>query len=483
MQVVTGQAHRLKHDDDRVSPSPPPADLPCYIAFAAMNDKRFSKVPAARLSRLASFGRLAGGVASGVAAEGVRRLARGERPSLSDLILTPSNAMRLTEQLSRLRGAAMKLGQMISLDAGDLLPPELTAILARLRDAAHFMPPAQLDRVLRHEWGQDWRHRFARFEATPIAAASIGQVHRATLPDGRVLAIKVQYPGIAASIDADVDNVATLLRMSGLLPDTLDIAPLLTEAKRQLHEEADYGREADQMRLYQRFLADDPAFVMPAPVDALCSDRVLAMDFISGRPIESLQQAPQAVRDQVMTALLQLVLREIFDFQYMQTDPNFGNFRWQEDTGKIVLLDFGAARPVPFETVQAYRALMHAGLSEDRVALRQALLTVGFISPQTLDRHAGSLNAMIDILMQHLGRPGLFDFSDRSFVADVRRHAEIIATDRAAWHIPPADTLFVQRKVSGTALLAIRMQAQLPLRDMVSDSLNTTPALSERGSG
>ena len=112
----------------------------------------------------------------------------------------------------------MKLGQMISMDAGDMLPPELAAIMGRLRDRAHHMPPQQLDTVLAREWGRDWRRRFAHFQAHPIAAASIGQVHRARLPDGRELAIKVQYPGVKDSIDSDVDNVATLLRVSGVLP-------------------------------------------------------------------------------------------------------------------------------------------------------------------------------------------------------------------------------------------------------------------------
>lgn len=189
-------------------------------------------VPKGRLSRLGSFGRLAGGVASGMVAEGARRLADGQRPRMGDLLLTPGNIGRITDQLAHLRGAAMKLGQMISMDAGDFLPPELTDILARLRDGAHHMPPPQLQQVLNVHWGKDWRRRFASFGPSPIAAASIGQVHRATTHDGRALAIKVQYPGIAESIDADVDNVATLLRVSGLLPRELDLAPLLAEAKR-----------------------------------------------------------------------------------------------------------------------------------------------------------------------------------------------------------------------------------------------------------
>ena len=432
-----------------------------------MSRDRYRKVPSARLSRLATFGQLAGGIAGGMLAEGARRLAAGERPQLSDLLLTPGNAMRLTEQLSKLRGAAMKLGQMISLDAGDLLPAELTAIMARLRDSAHYMPPSQLNQVLMAEWGKDWRKRFARFEATPIAAASIGQVHRAQLHDGRLIAIKVQYPGVAASIDADVDNVATLLRLSGLLPETLDIAPLLDEAKRQLREEADYIREAEQMRRYGALLADNPAFIVPTPIAEFSSARILAMDFIAGSPIERLEEADQITRDSAMAALLTLVLRELFEFGFMQTDPNFANYRWQADTGRIVVLDFGAARSVAGSTITAYRRLMLAGLAEDSAALKAALLEVGFVSPVTLERHGAALDAMIAVLMAHLGKPELFDFADRSFVTQVRTQAEKIAADRAAWHVPPAETLFVQRKVSGTALLAVRLGARLPLRDMV----------------
>jgi predicted unusual protein kinase regulating ubiquinone biosynthesis (AarF/ABC1/UbiB family) len=433
-----------------------------------MSDPRYRKVPSARLSRLASFGQLAGGIAGGVLAEGARKLASGERPRLSDLLLTPANATRVTEQLSKLRGAAMKLGQMISMDAGDVLPPELTDILARLRDAAHYMPPAQLNKVLIAEWGADWRRRFKHFEARPIAAASIGQVHRATLPDGTLLAIKVQYPGVAESIDADVDNVASLLRISNLLPSTLDIAPLLAEAKRQLHEEADYVREAEQMLRYRQLLSGEEAFLIPAPYPELSGKRILAMDFVPGQSIETLQSESQAVRDRTMGALLDLVLRELFEFGFMQTDPNFANYRWQPESGRIVLLDFGAARAVPEKTVASYRRLMLAGLAQDHDALRDALIEIGFVSPVTLQRHRPALDGMIDILMAHLGRPGLFDFADRSFVDQVRGHAETIIADKAAWHVPPADTLFVQRKVSGTALLAIRMQARLPLLEMVA---------------
>lgn len=429
--------------------------------------RRHRAIPSSRAARLGAFGRLAGGVASGMLGEGARRLARGERPRMRDLVLTPGNVGRLADRLSHLRGAAMKLGQMISMDAGDLLPPELAAILAQLRSQAHRMPPEQLRRVLDSEWGPDWRRRFARFNATPIAAASIGQVHRATLPDGRELAIKVQYPGVRESIDSDVDNVATLLRVSGVLPRELDLAPLLTEAKRQLHEEADYEREAAQMTRFADWLDGHADYVVPRPLPELTTARVLAMDFIDGIPIEALADAPQEQRDAAMRDLMALVLREMFEFGAMQTDPNFANYRFQPDTGRLVLLDFGAARDVDPATAQGYRSLLSAGLSGDRDAVREAARAAGFLGEAAVARHRPLVDRMIGIVVTEMNRPGPFDFGDRGFVEVLREQGMEMAADRSTWHIPPVETLFVQRKVSGTALLAARLEARVDVRELV----------------
>lgn len=435
--------------------------------MADFGDDRGRRVPSGRLSRLGVFGKLAGGLAGGVAAEGVRRLAAGERPSMEQLLLTPGNVTRVTEQLAQLRGAAMKLGQMISMDAGDMLPRELSDIMARLRDRAYHMPPPQLQQVLAREWGKDWRRRFARFGAGPIAAASIGQVHKATTHDGRTLAIKVQYPGVRESIDADVDNVATLLRVSGVLPRELDFTPLLAEAKRQLHDEADYTREADQMTRFGALLADDDAFVVPTVDAEFTTDRVLAMSFVEGVAIEQLADEPQDERNRVMTRLIGLVLREMFDFGLMQTDPNFANYRYQRDTGRLVLLDFGAARAVLPETAEGYRGLLKAGLGQDRDAVRHAAVAAGFIGAATVERHRALVDRMIDIIVAEMNRPGAFDFGDRAFVGVLRDQGIEIAADKNAWHVPPIDTLFVQRKISGTALLAARLKAQVEVRGLV----------------
>ncbi|MHA6723466.1 ABC1 kinase family protein [Sphingomonas sp. RS2018] len=432
-------------------------------------------VPSGRLARLGGFGRLAGGVAGGMLAEGARRLASGERPRMSDLVLTPGNAARVTDRLSHMRGAAMKLGQMISMDAGDMLPPELSSILARLRDQAYRMPPAQLDTVLRQEWGADWRRRFRHFEASPVAAASIGQVHRATLPDGRLLAIKVQYPGVAESIDADVDNVATLLRLSGVLPPSIDLTPLLTEAKRQLAEEADYEREGAQLRAYGERLAGDARYVVPVLEDALTTKRVLAMSFVEGRPVETLADAPQDARDAAMTALISLVLRELFDFGTMQTDPNFANYRWQPGTGALVLLDFGATRAVPEGTAAAYRRLIAAGLARDRAGIRAVAVETGFLGAAAAAAHGAAVDRIIAAIDDALNRAGPFDFGDRAFVPVVREEAKAMIADRATWHVPQVETLFVQRKVSGTALLAARLKARVDVRGLAAGAVDWSP--------
>ena len=454
-----------------------PATSPVQVSKDDISDPRDRgrAVPSGRIARLGAFGRLAGGVAGGMLAEGARRLAAGERPRLGDLVLTPGNAARVADRLSHLRGAAMKLGQMISMDAGDLLPPELATILAGLRNQAYRMPPQQLDTVLKAEWGADWRRRFARFDASPIAAASIGQVHRAVLPDGRELAVKVQYPGVAESIDADVDNVAALLRISNLLPASLDLAPLLAEAKRQLNEEADYVREGEQMCAYRERLAGDDRYVVPVLEEALTTRRVLAMSFVQGLPIESLADADQALRDEAMTALVSLVLREIFEFGVMQTDPNFANYRWQPDQRRLVLLDFGATRAVPAATASAYCRLIEAGLARDLDRVRDIAVETGFLGREAALRHRAAVDRMVAAIDAALNRPGPFDFGDRTFVPVVRQQARGLIEDRASWHVPDVETLFVQRKVSGTALLAARLKAKIDIRGLAASAVAGRP--------
>ena len=421
-------------------------------------------VPSSRLARLARLGSLASGVAGGMLAEGMRQWSRGNRPSVGDLLLTPGNAQRVADQLSRLRGAAMKVGQLLSMDAGDLMPPELAAILARLRADAQPMPMSQLVPVLEAAWGAGWDGHFARFSFTPLAAASIGQVHAAQLKGGERLAIKVQYPGVRQSIASDVDNVATLLRVSGLLPRTLDFAPLLEEAKRQLHDEADYLKEAAHLENYRDRLAAHGDFALPTVHDALTTPDILAMRFMDGVPIESLAAAAQAERDRVLGLLFELLFREIFEFRCVQTDPNFANYRYDEASGRLVLLDFGATRHFSEACIAAYRRLLRAGQLGDLDALSSAAIEIGYFQADIEPAHRRQVLDIFLAACEPLRQEGPYDFGASTLAMRIRDVGLRLGRDRTFWHTPPVDALFLHRKIGGLYLLAARLKARVDIR-------------------
>lgn len=424
-------------------------------------------VPHSRLSRLAGLGGMAAGIAGGVALHGVRQLAAGKRPKASDLFLTPSNALKLTRQLSQMRGAAMKIGQMISMESGDFLPKEFADILARLRADAKHMPRRQLIKVLDEQWGKGWRAGFKSFDMHPIAAASIGQVHRAELPDRTQVAIKIQYPGVRESIDSDVKNVAALLRMSGLVPASLDIAPVIEEGRQQLHQEADYEREAEYLQRFGKALSGDDNFLVPRFFPALSTDKVLAMSYCEGIPIEDMTSAPQDTRNFIVHTLMTLTMRELFDLQLMQTDPNFANYQYNKDSSQIVLLDFGASRDIKQPVTTAYRNLMAAALTGNSEATFDAAVNIGFIPANMKAAHRSVILELIDLILEPLSRDEPFDFGDPSLAQQLRDKAMPLATQRDLWHVPPAEMIFIQRKLGGMYMLATRLKAVVDVRQLL----------------
>jgi predicted unusual protein kinase regulating ubiquinone biosynthesis (AarF/ABC1/UbiB family) len=353
------------------------------------------------------------------------------------------------------------------MDSGIVLSPQLTGILASLRDDARPMPPKQLQAALNAEWGPGWRARFRAFDVRPFAAASIGQVHRAQTLDGRDLAIKVQYPGVRASIDSDVDNIATLMRLPGLVPKGMDMAPLLRAAKDQLHDEADYAAEAAHLRRFGALLDGSDAFLLPQVQDDLCTGQVLAMTYLDSAPVDSLEQASQTVRDQAATRLIDLVLRELFEFGVMQTDPNLANYRVQAATNRIVLLDFGAVRAIDPAMTASFRALLNAGLDRDLPAIRQAMLQIGYYGPGTPAVHQDLILRMFDAAMDPFRLSGPFDFGRSDLLERLRDMGLGIGGERDLMHVPPAETLFLHRKIGGMYLLAARLRARVDLAALV----------------
>ncbi len=424
-------------------------------------------MPSGRLSRLFNLGGMAAGIAGRMAVDGLQQIAEGKRPDLPGLLLTPANALRFTQRLSHMRGAAMKLGQMLSMDAGAILPAEFTSVLSQLRENAKPMPVSQLQRVLDAQWGTGWQTRFVRFDMRPFAAASIGQVHRATLPDGQQLAVKVQYPGVRASIDSDVDNVAALMRLPGLLPRGMDIAPLIAEAKNQLREEADYLSEARHLAQFRTLLETSGTFVLPELNGDFSTSEILSMTYIESVPLEALARADQKTRDLVASDLIELTLRELFEFGIMQTDPNLANYRWQPDSGRIVLLDFGATRAIAPTLAKNFRTLLNAVLDRDAELTRTAMQTIGYFDAKVAARHQRLILQMFNAAMAPLRQELPFDFGSSDLLERLRDMGLAIGSDRDLTHVPPAQTLFLHRKIGGMYLMAAKLKARVRLRGIV----------------
>jgi predicted unusual protein kinase regulating ubiquinone biosynthesis (AarF/ABC1/UbiB family) len=437
------------------------------------------RVNGSRLGRLSQLGRLAGGLAGGMLSEGARRVAQGERPTMSGMLLTPANARRVADRLSEMRGAAMKVGQLLSMDSGEVLPRELSEVLEKLRENAHYMPLGQVNQVLRDAWGEGWEGQFRQFAFTPLAAASIGQVHDATLKDGRRLAVKVQYPGVRQSIDSDVHNVATLLRLFRLVPESLEVMPFLEEAKRQLHAESDYRAEATAMRRFADRLGDDPRYLVPQCVDELSNADVLAMSFLDGQAIERAADLPSAQRNDIAANLTALALREVYAWGLVQTDPNFANYLFEPASRRIHLLDFGATRSYSDAMRDGLRELLGACADGADADVAKAAVRIGYLedgdSPAYRDNIVKLLRTATEPA-RHVGdyRFGASDLAQRmgDIVVQVRLRDQ-------QGRLPPADILFLHRKLGGLYLLLARLRAVLPVRDLVSEVLAVPPHADE----
>lgn len=431
-----------------------------------MDSKRTSKVSATRLGRLGKMGGLIGGIVGGALREGAGRLAKGERSSMRDLMLTPANLERVATQMAQLRGAAMKVGQLLSMDSGQLMPPELSQLMDRLRSDADAMPPGQLKSVLQEAWGAQWQNQFSEFDFRPFAAASIGQVHRGVLSTGERVAIKIQYPGIRRSIDSDVDNVALLLRLVNIVPKEFELAPLLEEAKHQLHQEADYRQEASFMSQYAASLMGFDRFNVPTPISALTTERVLVMTWCEGVAIDQLVQASAAVRNQIVHDLMHLFFHELFLLQKVQTDPNFANFLYDHSTQQIQLLDFGATRVYTNTMVDAYRDLLRCALLGDREGSFSAAQRIGYFSGAITEAQQTAVLELFELVLEPLRSEVPYDFGQSNLAQRVREVGLRLSFEQEYWHSPPVAALFLHRKLAGLYLLAVRLQAVVDLRPL-----------------
>ena len=429
-----------------------------------------SNIPSSRLARIFHYGSLAAGIGFNAATEGIKQYASGNTSAMSmkSLFLSPQNIERMAKKFSKMRGAALKIGQMLSFQDASILPKEIQQILLRVQNSAHYMPPGQLERVMVRDLGQNWRERlFTSFDDVPIAAASIGQVHTAVTEDLTPVVVKVQYPGVANSIDSDLNNLLMLLTASTLLPAGLFLDKTIANARVELKWECDYIREAQNLIRMREFLKDDEAFVVPRVFHNLCGEHVLTMERMRGTEIVK-GNWDQETKDWIATNIMRLCLLEIRKFKFMQTDPNWANFLYNEKSHKIELLDFGAARDFGDDFISNYVKVLRAAVKKDAKRVEKISRDLGYLtgleSPAMTKAHVDSIMCLGEAFspIDNNGEP--FNFKKQTITDRVRGNIGLMLNERLS--PPPEETYSLHRKLSGVFLLCARLNATVPCEDL-----------------
>ncbi|KAJ1522598.1 hypothetical protein ONE63_001779 [Megalurothrips usitatus] len=458
----------------KISPSvrPTPTKLKQTLADSAKQ----RKVPSSRIARIISFGGLAAGLGVGTVAEAARRgLGMAEKKkegeTLDSLFLTPANAQRIVDTLCKVRGAALKIGQILSIQDNSVISPQLAAAFERVRQAADFMPLWQVEKVLSKELGHDWRDKLKMFEPQPFAAASIGQVHQAQLPDGRLVAMKIQYPGVAESIESDINNLVSILKVWNIFPEGLFIDNLVEVAKRELGWEVDYEREKECTKKFRQLLAPYPQFYIPEVVDDLCTKQIYTSELIEGIPVDQCVDLDLAVREEICRSIMLLCLLELFEFRYMQTDPNWANFFYNPQTKQLILLDFGATRSYDKAFMDKYIEVIKGASVGDREKVLNLSREMGFLtgyeSKIMEDAHVDGVLILGEVFSE---TSGPFDFGGQNTTRRIQQLVPTIVHHRLC--PPPEEIYSLHRKLSGVFLLCAKLKVKIDCRDMFRDVYN-----------
>ena len=333
-----------------------------------------------RLSgRVARFARVGAGLSGAAATFGANAL-------FSSGDADARNARALRETLGKLKGPLMKVAQMMA-TVPDLLPPEFAAQLTELQTNAPAMGPAFVRRRMAAELGPAWRERFADFDLAPAAAASLGQVHRATAHDGRALAVKLQYPEMQSAVESDLGQLRALLSLGRQMFGAIDTREVAEEIGARIREELDYDREARALRLYESFFAGRDDIRVPTPDPALSSPRLLTMEWLDGQGLRTFKTADQATRNRVAKILFEGWWTPLTRLGVIHGDPHLGNYSFSETGGRLNLLDFGCVRIFPPVFVGGVVRLFRAISTGDRAGEVAAYEAWGFkdLSPDLAD--------------------------------------------------------------------------------------------------
>jgi len=432
------------------------------------------RIPSSRFERTAVFGGMALKLGANLAKSAINDIGRGQAPSIRSMLLSTKNFEDITSSLAHMRGAAMKLGQLMSMDDSDLLPPDFVAILARLRASGYAMPSKQLRWVMNENWGSGWLKKFRNFDVRPFAAASIGQVHRGILLDGRKVAIKIQFPNIKKSIKSDVNNLRLMAHASGMVPKNLDFEYYLGVCQAQLISETDYLREAKYMQTFAHLAQSEACIAVPNVVVDFSTPEILTMSFEEGCEFDSIEHFAPIDREHIAYLLVTWTIREIFEFQLVQTDPNFANFRYDTDARQLKLLDFGATVILPHSVLETYQELLQHILNNDKDGVITALAKEKLIPDELPDRISNLLDKALAIGLSELHEKDFFSFTNSKVfevfnMETMQEFARLVPPS-----LVPAELLLVQRKLLGLVFLLRKLAVNLPLKQILEHQFSST---------
>ncbi|HTA04758.1 MAG TPA: AarF/ABC1/UbiB kinase family protein [Solirubrobacteraceae bacterium] len=348
------------------------------------------KIPTSRVRRTATVASLAAGEAVKQFGTRAANVTRGEEASEEAMAKRQlETAKQIVAALGTMKGAAMKLGQVMSfLDVG-LVPEqhreEFQRELAKLRDAAPTVSFKQMRKVIEDDLEEPIKEIFATFDEEPIAAASIGQVYRATLHDGRDVAVKVQYPGVATAVRADMQNLDLIMRLLKRMTPGLDVKAITKEVRERIGEELDYELEAQNQRSLARIFDGHPFIVVPDVVSSLSREHVLVSEFVQGVGFEVLKGRSQADRDRLGEIVFRFFLGCLYRHRQFSGDPHPGNFLLLDD-GRVAFLDFGLFKRLDVAPVELELAAQRAVTEGDEQELHRLLAESGFLPhPERVD--------------------------------------------------------------------------------------------------
>ena len=438
------------------------------------------RLPTGRIARTARVGGLVTG--QGLRWAGMRtanRVRSPEKAAAARDERTAATVRELVEQLSRMRGAAMKIGQIFSMIELDGLPEEqrdeLQAKLATLRDDVPPVPFPQLEKLMRSELGEPLKNIFASFDERALAAASIGQVHRATTLEGDEVVVKVQYPGIAEAVESDLRNATLLLPLIRRLAPALDVKPLFAELRERIGEELDYELEAQHQRRVGRLYRRHPFITVPRVRTDLSTRRVLVSEYIEGERFEAVRTLDQAQRDRYGEILFRFYFGLLYRHRIALGDPHPGNYLLRPD-GRVAFLDYGLVRDLSPARIEAERAIALAVREDDPGALAAALAAGAYVSE--VDGEAAL--TMIRPAIRWYAIPGAHALEQRR---DRERDPESEAAfrEQAGRFTLPPETMLIRRMHVVVAIVLSRLRASADWGAIAAEYLHGDPPATELG--